>query len=157
MLIFLKILIQKRIPILVFNADQKIALLMHPTEGYGLLPGGGIEEGETEEDAFVRECKEELGCDVDIISKIGTAVQYRSKDSRRYEIHFFAAQVNGEIGVPTTTQEDELSSVITWLSKEDILKQLQEQVLFKSNEWYQRQFNSRTHLAAIEKYLRAQK
>lgn len=38
------------------------------------LPGGRVEPGETEEDAIVRECKEELDVDVRPLSRIGTDV-----------------------------------------------------------------------------------
>lgn len=142
---------------LVFNNENKIAFLWHPTENYGLLPGGGVEVGETEEDAFIRECKEEIGCDVEIISKIGTAAQYRAKDGRKFNIHFFVARVIGEIGKPTTTQEDELAVITRWMTEEQVGVQLRRQIAFKAKDWYQRQFNSRTHFAALEKYLAEKK
>lgn len=47
--------------------DKKIALIKKARGGYkGLLaiPGGGIEHGESPEDALVREIKEEAGVDV---------------------------------------------------------------------------------------------
>jgi 8-oxo-dGTP diphosphatase len=139
---------------LVFNSENKIAFLWHPVEKYGLLPGGGIEERETPEEAFIRECKEEIGCDVEIISKIGTAIQLRAKDGRRFVIDFFSARVVGNPYEPTTTQDDELSIELDWMTEEEMLSQLEEQSVFTSPDWYQRQFNSRTHQAALKKFLR---
>lgn len=37
-----------------------------------VLPGGGIEEGESGEDAIVREVKEEIGVDVQVVRKVGS-------------------------------------------------------------------------------------
>lgn len=137
----------------VFDNENKVALIWHPTEKYGLLPGGGVEGGEAFEEGFIRECKEEIGCDIEIISSLGTAVQFRAKDERKYETHFYTARVIGEKGRPTTTQEDELGIETRWMSIEELEVQLQQQAAFKSNDWYERQFNSRTHFAALKKYL----
>ena len=38
---------------------------------YYAIPGGGVEEGETFEEATIREIKEEFNLDVEIISKLG--------------------------------------------------------------------------------------
>lgn len=141
---------------IVIDADGKIALLWHPTENYGLFPGGGIERGESKEQAFLRECKEEIGCDVQILSVVGCAIQFRAKDKRKYVVYFFVAKVVGAKGSPTTIQENELGVTVKWMSKKQLTVQLKEQAGFVSDEWYNRQFNSRTHLAAFEKFLESE-
>ncbi len=48
--------------------DQQQVLLLKATYAdcaWG-LPGGGLDQGETIHEALVRECKEELGCDISI-------------------------------------------------------------------------------------------
>lgn len=47
--------------------DGKLAVLFVSKENYHKLPGGGIEAGETNKDAFIREVKEETGCDCKVI------------------------------------------------------------------------------------------
>ncbi len=138
---------------LVFDADNKIAILSRNPQ-FGLFPGGGVEDGETLEEAFKRECKEEIGCDVEIVSKIGTALQLRVKDERKFDTHFFLAKIIGEKGERTTTQESELSTQVRWLSLQEVADLLRNQIDRIPEEYYQSHFNSRTHLAAFEEYLK---
>lgn len=48
--------------------DGNVLLVKHRREGreYWLLPGGGLDWGESIRDCAVRECKEELGLDVEV-------------------------------------------------------------------------------------------
>lgn len=138
---------------LVFDSENKIALLWSPQYGYGLFPGGGIEKEETPEQAFIRECQEEIGCDVKILHFLGAAVQFRAKDGRKFEIYFYVAKVFGDKYNPTTTQEDELAVITKWMTEDEVDQQLTNQVSLISKDWYQRQFNSRTHLAAFKRYI----
>lgn len=136
----------------VFNSDNKIAMLSN-IKGYSLFPGGGVEEGETKEEALIRECVEEIGCEVEIISEIGMATQFRAKDKRKFDTYFFTAKVKGETSKPTTTQEDELAVTINWFTEEEVKNILENQIDKIPIDYYQAQFNSRTHLEAFRKYL----
>ncbi len=136
---------------IVLDGDGNIALLsIRDQVGF---PGGGVEEGETFEEAFIRECDEEIGCAVGIISTIGKAKQYRAKDVKQYEFVYFIAKVIGEKGVPSTSQDDELGIKVIWLSKEKAGEILERQIKDIPENEYARQFNFRTHLAAFKKYL----
>lgn len=135
----------------VLDDDGNIAT--YYVHGRNLFPGGGVEEGETKEEAFIRECKEEIGCDVEIISSLGDAVEYRAKTSKKYEIHFFIAKVIGEKGEPTTTQQDELDIKIEWFPKDKVLSILESQIGTLSKDVYMPHFACRTHLAAFQKFL----
>lgn len=55
-------------------AEGAIALIerVRAGERYFVVPGGGIEPGETAEDAAIREAAEELGLDVRLLAKAGT-------------------------------------------------------------------------------------
>ncbi len=136
---------------IILDNEGKIATYF--IHGRNLFPGGGVEIGETREQAFLRECKEEIGCDVEIIFSLGDAIEYRAKVGKKYEIHFFIAKVIGKKGLPTTTQADEQHIRIDWLSKKETLDLLQTQISSLSSEVYMPHFSCRTHLAAFKKYL----
>ena len=58
---------------------------------YYSIPGGGVEMGESIEDACVRELKEEMGIDIKLLQKV--AVRY----ANRHENHMYVAEiVSGE-------------------------------------------------------------
>lgn len=117
------------------------------------LPGGGVERGETFEEAFIRECMEEIGCNIKIDKNLGIWSQYRSKLAKVYEINYFSAHLVGAKGKPTTTEEDEKTVPFSWYLESEVLKKLTEQVALIPKEDYPMQFNSRTHLAAFKKLL----
>lgn len=141
----------------VIDDEGKIALLnVHEGILFG-LPGGGIEEKETPEQAFIRECEEEVGCTVEIIAKIGTVQQTRNGSAKKYIIHYFVAKVVGEKGTPTTTEEAEKRVEFSWYSEEEVESLLGKQIPNISNGEYPHNFNARTHLVAFEKYLEMKK
>ena len=136
---------------IIFDAEGNIALLA--ARGHALFPGGGIKNGETPEQALVRECKEEIGCNVVLTGYIGWYEQYRAHQAKKYEVHFFVAQVIGEKGSPTTTEASEMETEIIWATKEEVLRILEEQLDDVPEEEYALTFNSVTHFDAFQKFL----
>lgn len=70
-------------------------------KGRAFLPGGGMLAGESAEAVAVRETREELGLDVQLIAPIGEAVQYfYSPDDRiHYKMlaTFFSGSFDGDL------------------------------------------------------------
>jgi 8-oxo-dGTP diphosphatase len=71
------------------------------------LPGGGSLAEETPEQTAMREVREELACELRIISQIGKAVQFFQADGQNYRMEavFFEGEL---IGVISETAEYEL-------------------------------------------------
>lgn len=55
--------------------DGKVAIIYVAKHNYFKIPGGGIEEGESPEDAAKREAFEETGCNCEIIASLGRLEQ----------------------------------------------------------------------------------
>ena len=74
------------------NQQRQILLLKANYAEYAWgLPGGGLDVGETIHEALIRECQEELGCDIDIQYLSG--VYYQSCDpipNSQYHYLFFS-------------------------------------------------------------------
>jgi 8-oxo-dGTP diphosphatase len=82
---------------LVANRDGFIAVVRE-SAGHLLLPGGGIEPGETALQAVQREVLEELGCGIELTARICQAMQYITADGHCQATYatFFAGEL-GEV------------------------------------------------------------
>lgn len=101
----------------VFDNDNKVALLHVTNENYYKLPGGGVEEGEDKMMALYRECHEEIGCDIEVVSEIGFIIEYRKIFNLKQTSHCFLAKVKGPKGKPDfTDSEKEKGFEVVWLS-----------------------------------------
>jgi len=78
--------------------DNKVALIERHRAGleYYVFPGGGVEEGETPDQAAVREAMEELGIEVAIKKKV--VIIHFGQNTQHY---FLVDRVSGEFGTGT--------------------------------------------------------
>lgn len=104
--------------------DGKLALIERHKKGrhYFAFPGGGVDEGETDEQAAVREAEEELGIHVEIIHKAAEVHRL----NRRDQIYFRVKWVNGEFGTGTGEEYSEVDErngtyAPVWMPLDEVL------------------------------------
>ncbi|MCD4760549.1 NUDIX domain-containing protein [bacterium] len=100
----------------VFDEQNKVAVMYVGKFDYYKLPGGGQEEGETLEQALIRECQEEIGCNVEIGQKIGSILEYRDKFDMEHITRCFICKVKGDKSEPLFTPEENASNYeVKWV------------------------------------------
>ena len=73
----------------IIECDDKLAMIHKEKRDYYAFPGGGIEDGESYEEALIREVKEETGLNIipESITEFGSVL--RLNNSHRYENTIF--------------------------------------------------------------------
>lgn len=97
-------LLRKSARAILLNDKDEISLQFVGKNNYYKLPGGGVEIGETEEDALKREIKEEVGCNAEIVKPLGITIEYRNSQNLLHISYGFLCRVVGEIGQPKYEQ-----------------------------------------------------
>lgn len=105
--------------------EGKLALIERHKQGrhYFAFPGGGVDEGETDEQAAIREAEEELGIRVRIVQKAADVL----RAGRRNQVYFLVDWVDGEFGTGTGEEygePDEFNGTYNplWIPLEEVLE-----------------------------------
>jgi 8-oxo-dGTP pyrophosphatase MutT (NUDIX family) len=107
---------------IVFDNEDKIAILHVTKKNYHKLPGGGIEEGEDIETALKREAIEEIGCDISVTDEVGQIDEYRAEHKLLQKNYCFLATVVGDKGTPQFV-DDEIKDgfVLKWMPLDEAI------------------------------------
>ncbi|SRR6266568_3018961 len=93
----------------VLDSRNKVALLNVAKKGFHKLPGGGIDEGETMENALKRELLEELGVRAEIIAEIGEIHEFWDEEQQMQISSCYLARQVGEQTSPSFTEKEQES------------------------------------------------
>lgn len=106
----------------VLDEDQKIALLYMGKTDFYTIPGGGVENNETLEDALEREVLEETGCRCEIVYELGYISENRAIQDFTQISYYYIVKVMGEKGVPhMSNNEIEQQTQVQWHALEESL------------------------------------
>ena len=108
--------------------DGKIMLTHELNSGWWLLPGGGIEEGETPKECVIREVEEETGLIVRPTEQFLTMHEYY--EEYRYTGYFFICEVTEKGQMRLTDVEKQRGVQPEWLPLQDAIE------LFSKHESY---------------------
>lgn len=111
---------------IVLNERDEAALLHVTADGYYKLPGGGIEAGESIEEALKREVLEEVGVSIEIHDEIGMIIEYREQFNQLQISYCYSARVQGDHSVPSfTATEQEKGFKLCWFDLEECIQLMQ--------------------------------
>ena len=143
--------LRKSARVILENDAGAIALQYLQNYGFYKLPGGGVDAGETIEQALVREVQEEVGCDCTITSPVGIVIEYRDKYKMMQINYCYVAKVVGEIGEAQFEEaEIEAGQINVWVKPEEARELLKN----SSKEKYESHFNIPREIAFLEEYLK---
>lgn len=108
---------------IVFNNENKIAILNKSLKNEYKLVGGGIKEDEDPTKAFKREVLEETGCIIEIDDCLGTIEELKSQDNFKQTSYIYVAHViEDKKELHLTQKELDEGSKLLWLDIEDAIK-----------------------------------
>jgi len=110
--------------VIVLDEENRILMVkhVHPERTVWMVPGGGIEEGESSAQAAVREVWEETGLEVEITGLVWH-VEEVSERGQRF-VNFFRARVTGgelKLGRdPELTESGQVLADIRFMHREEV-------------------------------------
>ena len=112
---------------IIIRDDGKIALFNKANKNEYKLPGGGIENDETPEEAFKREVLEETGCIVEIIEKLGITEEYKCQSNfKQISNVFYGKVIEDTKQLHITQKEKDEGAKLLWETPEKALELITE-------------------------------
>ncbi|NIK76501.1 8-oxo-dGTP diphosphatase [Paenibacillus castaneae] len=114
--------------VLIDNHNNVAMLYMSRMDLYK-LPGGGIEKGETKEEAFLREIREETGFSAEIIGNLGYIEEHKNKNNFfQYSYCFVAKAIKKNKDINLSDDEMKSGMVVEWMAIERALEKMNDSI-----------------------------
>lgn len=105
-----------------FDSENLIPLLFVSKNNYHKLPGGGIEQGEGQIQALVREVKEEVGSTIKVGKEIGKVVEFRSEFNLKQTSYCYFGEILSKGNPDFEKDEIDEGFRLIWLSLDEAIK-----------------------------------
>lgn len=110
---------------IVFNKNNKIAILNKQLKNEYKLVGGGIEENEDPTIAFKREVLEETGCKIEIDDCLGIIKEEKTQDNFIQTSYIYVAHILEDTKqLQLTDEEIDDGSQLLWLNIDDAMDRI---------------------------------
>lgn len=134
---------------ILLNEDGKYAVMYAKKFNLYSLPGGGIDDGEDEVSALVREVFEETGCTCDSIKPLGVISENRyHADFTQLSYYFVVTTKTKHNILHLTASETENETSLNWCSLDELFHLIKD----IEHETNQRKFLQARDLMALEEY-----
>lgn len=111
---------------------EKQVLIVQQASGFYNFPKGHMEKGETEEEAVIREVKEETNLDIKINNNMRFPIIYsQTPELKREVIYFIASPISNDIQIDEKELKDakwididEVESILTFENLKELWRQI---------------------------------
>lgn len=135
---------------IVINEEDKCAVLYAKKHNLYSLPGGGIEAGEDEVSALIREVEEETRCTCDSIHQLGIVSENRGHQDYTTLSYYFVVHTKEKPHQLCLTEAEKQDGIsVLWCSVEEVLHLIKD----IEHDTNQRKFLQARDVAALMEYL----
>ena len=114
--------------VLLENEEGEICVVKSLNYGYIQIPGGGVEDSETLEEAARRETREEVGYEITDLNSLGYVIEerYGLTGDDAYKSFVFVARAGKNVGTSLTEEEKEEGFVPVWMTVDEASQIIEE-------------------------------
>lgn len=135
---------------ILINEENKYAVMYARKFNLHSLPGGGIDNGENEHSALIREVFEETGCVCDSVEPLGIVSENRfHADFTSLSYYFVVHTKTKQTVLHLTDSEIENGTILKWCSFDELYSLIKNIV----HETNQRKFLQARDLLALNEYM----
>ncbi len=147
---------------IIINEEGKVAIFCKKKKNEYKLPGGGIIPNEDKVEAFIREIREETGCEITNINELGITIEEKGETDFRQISYVFMANVLKDTKILHLTQkEQDEGGELLWLDFNDayqlISQSINKIVGSKYESKYRTLFVVRRDALILKKYMESKK